>query len=63
MAVVLKENFYIMYAIIPLPEGFVSDILANVAQILTDLGGYLTLIIGIILGAVIFEIIIGALRK
>ena len=52
-----------MLAIIPLPAGFIDDILANVGTILTDLGGYITLIISVILIGLVLEIIIGAIRK
>jgi len=52
-----------MLTIITLPEGFVGDITDNIGTILSDLSGYLTLIIGVVLGAVVIEIIIGAIRK
>ena len=52
-----------MLSIIALPSGFLTDILANVGTILTDLGGYLTLILGVLLSALVFEIILGAIRK
>jgi len=52
-----------MFSIIPLPVGFIDDILANIETILTDLGGYIALIISVLLGAIILEVIIGAIRN
>lgn len=52
-----------MFSIIPLPENFISSILSNVGTIISDLSPYLTLIISVILGALVLEIIIGAIRK
>jgi len=52
-----------MLSIIPLPSGFVSDILGNVGTIISDLSSYLTLIISVILAALVLDIIIGAIRK
>ena len=49
--------------IVPLPENFLADILGNVGIILNDLGGYIALIISVLLAAVVLEIIIGAIRK
>jgi hypothetical protein len=52
-----------MFSIIPLPSGFTADILSNVGTIIADLSPYLTLIISVVLGALVLEIIIGAIRK
>jgi len=52
-----------MLSIIALPEGFVTDITNNIGTILSDLGGYVALILGVLLGALVIEIIIGAIRK
>jgi hypothetical protein len=52
-----------MLSIIPLPSGFTADILANTSTILTDLSGYITLIISIILIGVVIEIIVGAVKR
>lgn len=52
-----------MLSIIPLPSGFMTDILANVGTILTDLSPYLTLIISVVLIGVVLEIIIGAVKR
>ncbi len=52
----------LLYTIIPLPEGFMSSILANVGTILTDLSPYITLIVSVILIGVVLEIIIGAIK-
>jgi len=59
----LTLNFMILTAIITLPENFVSSITTNMGQIITDLSPYLTLIIGVILGALVIRVIIGALHK
>jgi hypothetical protein len=50
-------------SIIPLPVDFLSTILSNVSTILTDLSGYITLIISIILIGIVLEIIIGAVKR
>lgn len=51
-----------MLSIIPLPAGFLADILGNVSTIMTDLGSYIALIVSVILIGIILEIIIGAIR-
>jgi hypothetical protein len=48
---------------INLPSGFVSDILNNANALFSSFSGYITLIIGIILAAVVIEILIGVLRR
>jgi hypothetical protein len=50
-------------SIIPLPSGFMDDILGNVSTILTDLGPYLSLILSVMLAAIVLEIIIGAVKR
>lgn len=52
-----------MLTIITIPGTFVSDIIDNVGEVISDLSGYTTLLIGVILGVVIIEILIGAVRK
>jgi hypothetical protein len=49
--------------IIVLPPDFLSTILATVSQLITDLGGYLALVIGVLLGGILLEIIVGAIRN
>jgi hypothetical protein len=46
-----------------LPGDFVGNIWSNVTQILSALGPYTETIIGVVLAAVVLEIIIGALKK
>jgi hypothetical protein len=41
----------------------VPNIISNVGEVISDLSGYTTLLIGVILGVVVIEILIGALRK
>jgi len=48
---------------IQLPEGFVSNILESAGGIFTTFSGVITLIVGVLLAALVIEIIIGALRK
>lgn len=48
--------------IITLPVGAVNDVLGYIAQLFTDLSPIILLIIGVILGAIVLEIIIGAIR-
>jgi hypothetical protein len=52
-----------MFSIIPLPENFVTTITGNIGTIISDLGGYIALILGILLVGVVLEIIIGAIKK
>ena len=52
-----------MLTIIPIPQSFVPNIISNVGEVISDLSGYTTLLIGVILGVVVIEILIGALRK
>lgn len=48
---------------IQLPANFTSDVLSQATDFLGNLSGYLTLVIGVILGVVVIEILIHALRK
>ena len=48
-----------MLSIIPLPEGFVEDITANLGTIIADLAPYITLIIGVLLGCAVISILVG----
>jgi len=50
-------------AIITLPENFVNSITGYVGQLFTDLSGYITLVLGVILGTLVITIIIGTLHK
>ena len=50
-------------AIIPLPQNFVSDILANMGQILSDVAPYITLILGVLLASLVLGIIIDHFKK
>jgi hypothetical protein len=52
-----------MLSIITLPNGFVADITATMSTLFTDLSGYITLILGVVLGAIIIDVVIGAIRK
>jgi len=52
-----------MATTINLPSGFVGDILSNANALFSSFSGYITLIIGIILAAVVIEILIGVLRR
>jgi hypothetical protein len=49
--------------IITLPDNFVSQITAIVGQLFTDLSGYITLILGVLLGTLVIAIIINTLHK
>jgi hypothetical protein len=46
-----------------LPPDFNDNIISNMTNILTPLSPYIELIIGVVLAAVVLEIIIGALKK
>jgi len=52
-----------MLTLIPLPASFISSTTGYMADIISDLSGYLTLVIGVILGVIVVEILINALRK
>jgi hypothetical protein len=52
-----------MLTIIALPTYFIASTTEIVAQVFTDLQSYIFLIIGVILGLVAVEILVGALRK
>jgi len=60
---VLFLNNKNMATTINLPSGFVGDILSNANALFSSFSGYITLIIGIILAAVVIEILIGVLRR
>jgi len=47
-------------AIITLPDNFVSSIVGYVGQIFTDLSGYITLVVGVLLGMLVITILLGA---
>lgn len=52
-----------MFSIITLPTGFLDDIYAVISTLFTDLSGYIALVVGVLLGALVLEIVIGAIRK
>lgn len=52
-----------MFSIITLPSNFVASTTATMGDLFTDLGSYITLIIGVVLAVLVIEIIIGVLRK
>ena len=47
---------------IQLPANFTSDILAQATALLNSLGGFVTLIVGVLLALVVVEFVIGAIR-
>lgn len=49
--------------IITLPENFVSSIVGYVGQLFTDLSGYLTLILGVLLGTLVITFIISSMHR
>ena len=48
---------------IPLPANLATSTGAQAAQTLNDMSTYIYLVLGVILAAVLIEILIGALRK
>jgi len=52
-----------MLSIIALPSNFVASTTEVSGQLSTDLQQYIILIVGVVLGLVIIEVVIGALRK
>jgi len=48
---------------IQLPAGFASDVLMQATALLSNFGGYITLIIGILLGLLAIGALIGFLHK
>lgn len=48
---------------ISMPAGFTSDIWGNVQALFNGFAGYIALVIGVILAAVVLDIVIGAIRK
>ncbi len=71
----MKKLFFISALLLPeiafadststiqLPTGFVVDVLSNTTSFLSNFSGYTTLIISVLLGVVVIEILIGAIRK
>lgn len=51
-----------MLTIIALPNNFTGDIASTTETVLSDLSPYITLILGIILGVIVVEFLIGAIR-
>lgn len=52
-----------MLAILNLPANYASTTLGYVGEIFSDLSGIILLIIGVLLGVVVLEILIGIFRK
>lgn len=52
-----------MLSIIALPTGFVGDITDTAGQVMTDLSPITTLLIGVLMGLVIIQFIIGAIKN
>ena len=50
-------------ALISLPTDFNANITANAGSIISDLGDYTALIIGILLGVLVIGILINAIKK
>lgn len=48
---------------IQLPAGFSASVLSTATDTLSNLGGYITLILGVLLGVLVVEILIHTLRK
>ena len=46
-----------------LPDSFITGVWSNVEGVLIPLAPYLELIVGVILAAVVIEVIIGAIKK
>jgi hypothetical protein len=46
-----------------LPDDFTANIWTNVGLMLTPLAPYIELIVGVVLAAVVLEVIIGAIKK
>jgi uncharacterized membrane-anchored protein YhcB (DUF1043 family) len=46
-----------------LPSNFVASTTQSASELFTNLAPYITLIVGIMLGVVVIEILVGALRK
>lgn len=48
---------------IEMPGGFIENLLGHATGIITNFSPYITLVLGVLLAAVVIEIIIGSLRK
>lgn len=46
-----------------LPDNLVGSTTAIMSDMITGMGSYITLVLGVVLAVVVIEIIIGALRK
>lgn len=51
-----------LFSIVTLPSNFIASTTAVSSDLFTDLQSYITLILGVVLGVVVIEIIIGALK-
>lgn len=48
---------------IQLPTDFIANVLAQATALLGNLGGYIALIVGVLLAVLVIEILIGAIKK
>lgn len=53
----------VMLTIISLPESFVSDITTNASDLVSDLNGYTTLVIGVLLATTVISVLIKTLSS
>lgn len=49
--------------IITLPENFASSTFAYVGYLFSDLAVFITILVSVLVGALILEILVGAIRK
>jgi len=47
---------------IQLPDNFVTNMMASASSLFTNFSGLITAIVGVLLGVVVIELIIGAIR-
>lgn len=52
-----------MLSIISLPEGFIASTTATMSALFGDFAPYIELVLGVILTAIVIEIVIGVLRR
>lgn len=52
----------ILPTIITLPEGYATTTLGYVGEVFSDLSGLILIIVGVLIGAVVIEIVVGAIR-
>ena len=51
-----------MLTIITMPEGFTTDISANATDVIGSLGGFITLVIGVLLATLVISILINSIK-